>query len=277
MRTGRLTNDKHTAQLRQVLLDAVCSAGMVLRGYFGRITNPRLKGSSSSVVCDADLAAEKIIMSKIRRAFPGHGIIAEESGYVEGEQDYTWVVDPLDGTSNFVAGLPWFGVQIGVLKGTKVVMAAMYLPLENLLYYAERGGGTTRNGTPVELIPEKRLKHTLCAFGFDPDVSQEWRRRNVELLFRFAGGVRNIRATNSLVDFCLTLDGRLGGFANLCTMIWDIVPVSLILPEAGGRFTGLDGRPIEFDPGPQSCKQVFKVLGASKALHPKLLKLTSNA
>ncbi len=256
---------------QHVLLECLKEAGKVLLGYFGRVTNPRRKEAASSVVCDADLAAEKLILRHIRKEFPTHNIIAEESGRIWNGSEYTWVIDPLDGTSNFVAGLPWFGVQIGLLNGNKPVIAAMYLPQERALYFAEGGRGAWRNGRRVQVTRETKTQNVLCAFGFDPTLGRETRAK-VELLFRVSGVVRNVRTTNSLLDFCYTVDGRLGGCLNLKTMIWDIVPVSLMLPEAGGRFTNLEGREIEFDLGPRASAREYAVLGGSPVLHQKLLR-----
>jgi myo-inositol-1(or 4)-monophosphatase len=255
------------------LLECVQMGGEVLRGYFGKLVRPRQKEAPSSIVCDADLDSERRILRNIRARFPGHNTIAEESGRVWRGSEYTWVIDPLDGTSNFVAGIPWFGVQIALLRGPKPVMGAMYLPLEDRLYFAEAGKGAYRNGKRVRVTAEPELHRVLCAFGFDPAPERRW-RRSVELLFRVSAAVRNTRTTNSLVDFCYTVDGRFGGCINLKTKIWDIAPVALILPEAGGRFTYLDGSPIVFELGAAGIERNYPVLGGSARLHAKLAALT---
>jgi myo-inositol-1(or 4)-monophosphatase len=258
---------------RATLLESVKIGGEVLRAYFGKLVRPRQKEAASSIVCDADLASENRILRHIRARFPRHNTIAEESGRSWRSSEYTWVIDPLDGTSNFVAGIPWFGVQIALLRGTAPILAAMHLPLEDTLYFAEAGGGAYRNGKRVRVTAERELHRVLCAFGFDPAPERRW-RRSVELLFRVSAAVRNTRATNSLVDFCYTVDGRFGVCINLKTRIWDIAPVALILPQAGGRFTYLDGSPIVFDLGIRGVEQDYVILGASGKLHPRLVSLT---
>lgn len=261
------------AQLRRTLLECADGAGRILRRYFGRVSNPRLKESHVSVVCDADLAAEEYVVKLIRRRFPDHRIVAEESGLTAADSEYTWVIDPLDGTSNFVAGIPWFGTQIALLRGTQPILAAMYLPIEDSFYFAERGRPALKNNRVTRVTDERTLKHTLCAFGFDPTGEAQRRRARAELLVRISGAVRNIRATNSLVDFCLTADGRLGGCLTLNAKIWDIAPVSLILPQAGGRLTDLRGAPLDFDLGSEACNSIYQVLGSSRRLHPELVAL----
>src|SRR5436190_16171994 len=117
------------SKYKKLLLELVREGGGILMKHFGRIRQVRQKENPSSVVCEADVAAEQHSIERIRHEFPDDGIIAEESGFVAGSSEFTWVIDPLDGTSNFVAGLPWFGVQIGVLRGSRPVVAAMYLPV----------------------------------------------------------------------------------------------------------------------------------------------------
>jgi len=260
-------------QFKVALLQCVRIGGEVLRGYFGKLVHPRQKEAASSIVCDADLDSEKRILRHIQARFPGHNTIAEESGRVWRGSEYTWVIDPLDGTSNFVSGIPWFGVQIALLRGLEPILGAMYLPLEDTLYFAEAGHGAYRNGKKVRVTAEPDLPRVLCAFGFDPAPVRR-SRRNVELLFRVAAAVRNTRTTNSLVDFCYTVDGRLGGCINLKTRIWDIAPVALILPEAGGKFTYLDGSRIVFDLDAQGINRNYMILGGSARLHAKLAALT---
>jgi myo-inositol-1(or 4)-monophosphatase len=258
-------------RFKKDLTEMVCAAGEILLGYFGRVTNVRQKESPSSVVSDADLAAEAHIVRHIRRRFPDDSIIAEESGYTQGSSAYTWVIDPLDGTSNFVAAIPWFGVMVGVLRAGLPVAAAIYVPTERALYYAEKGAVVSRNGHPIHLTSETKLSNVLCAFGFDPGANPRRTRSNLELLRRVSAGVRNTRATNSLIDFCYTLEGRLGGCINLNCKIWDIVPVALMLPEAGGKITDLKGNPLRFVLNDLSHS--YGMVGASRVLHRQLLAL----
>ena len=261
--------------IERSLIELVQGAGEILLKYFGKIVKVRQKEHPSSVVCDADLAAEKYLVRHIAARFPHDNIVAEESGYRPGTSDATWVIDPLDGTSNFVAGIPWFGVQIGVLRKTSPVAAAIYVPTERALYFAAAGQGVTKNGKTLAVTPERKLKNVLCAFGFDPTADRRRNRENTELLRRVSAGVRNIRATNSLIDFCYTLEGRFGGCINLNTRIWDIVPISVMLPEAGGKFTDLKGDELRFLPA--APDHSYAVLGASRALHPQLRTLLSKA
>ncbi len=276
MTPSPIHNPKNEAAIKRCLLECVRAAGEVLLTHFGSISSVNRKESAASVVCAADWAAERNIVERIRARFPTHGILAEESGFTRGSAPYTWVIDPLDGTSNFVAGIPWFGVQIGVLRDALPILAAIYLPTDDRLYVAEAGQGVRRNNQPIRVTSERRLDHILCAIGLDYSGDEADTQRDAALLGTVAAAVRNVRATNSVVDFCLTLDGRLGGFINTSTRVWDIVPVALMLPEAGGKLSDLAGQEIAFDLTADIGTRTFGVIGASAALHPKLLAVATS-
>lgn len=261
------------ASLKPTLLQCVTDAGALLLKYFGKVRRIRQKGEPSSVVCEADLASEDLVSRLIRARFPETCIIGEESGCSGTDSEFTWVVDPLDGTSNFVAGLPWFGAQIGVLRDSQPVCAAMYLPVLEQLYFAETGKGAWEGKRRLQTTRETDLEKTLCGFGFDPGQNVRAAQRTANLLTRVARGVRNTRATNSLVDFCYTLEGRFGTCVNLSCKIWDIVPAALMFPEAGGAFTDLQGAPIDFRRGQDDPSHSYQVAGGSRVLHRKLVQL----
>lgn len=263
-----------TKLLKRCLVECVQAAGTILASRFGKISSSRRKENRTSIVCQADLAAEDRIIRHIRSLFPSHGIIAEESGCQTGRDEFTWVIDPLDGTSNYVAGIPWFGVQIGLLRGATPVMGAIYLPVTDTLYLTEAGRGVFRNRRRVYLTAERELANVLCAFGMDAAGGNKENLANARLLARIAGAVRNIRTTNSLMDFCYTIDGRLGACINLNTKLWDILPAHLMVQEAGGRFTDLFGGELNFEMTPQNFDRNFAILAARAGLHTKLLALT---
>lgn len=260
-------------QMRRTLQECVLAAGAILLRHFGRTTWVRQKRDPSSVVTDADLASEQWLMKRIHSRFPEHGVIAEETGYRRQASEFTWVIDPLDGTSNFVAGLPWFGVQIAVLQNHVPILAAMFLPVTGTLYSAERGKGVYRDRTRVHVTRESALNNVLCAIGLDAAASGSQNRWQANILHRVSHAVRNVRATNCLLDFCFTIDGRLGGCLNFNTKIWDIAPLCLMLPEAGGKVTDLTGRSIAFRPDVEPFDRDYAVLGANSSLHRRLLTL----
>jgi len=240
---------------------------------FGGTQAVRSKGDVSNVVTDADLASERIIVDGIRRAFPTHSIIAEETGYVPAGSEFTWVVDPLDGTSNFAAGIPWFGVLIAVLRAGRPVAAVLHLPAMSDLYVAEAGSGAYRNGNRVTVTKSQALHEVLWAYGMDAKSSQSESELDVRLLFQLLGRVRNIRATNSLVDAAFTADGRLGGVLNRSTRVWDIAAPMLIVQEAGGLYTDARGQPLVLDVSPAGPEKQYAVLAGAPHLHAEVAAL----
>ena len=135
--------------------------------HLGRTGKAIVKESISSVVTEADLAAERAILEVLDGAPEAFNVISEESEYMDRHSEYTWVVDPLDGTSNFASGLPWFGVIIALFKGDTPVMGGMYLPVDQQLYLAEAGGGATRNGDALHVTPSTKLSEQLVVYSFD--------------------------------------------------------------------------------------------------------------
>lgn len=242
-------------------------AGRSLLETFGTSQVVEQKGDFSNVVTAADARSEALIVRGIRKAYPDHSIIAEETGCDLRESPFTWVVDPLDGTSNYAAGLPWFGVLISVLKNGVPVVGVMYLPATGDLYTAEAGAGAFRNGKPIAVTGEQRLENVLWAYGMDGGGSDEQAVRNTLLLAKLLGRVRNIRATNSLVDPAFTADGRLGGMLNQSTRLWDIAAPMLIVQEAGGLYTDLAGQPLDLDISHTAADREYAVLAGAPELH----------
>lgn len=257
--------------MRELMIESVRAAGRVLLDHFERVGEVRVKESHSSVVTAADLASERCLVERIRARHPGHGIVAEEGGYQPGSEPWTWVIDPLDGTSNFAAGLPWFGVLLAVLEHGVPVLGAAYLPATDTLYSAEAGQGTLRDGVPVGVTGETDLTKVLCAFGLDASSDEAATLEGARMLARLVTRSRNVRTTNSLVDCCYTVDGRLGAWVNLATRIWDIAAPRLLLQEAGGLLTDLEGAPIAFRLDSEPFDRNYPVVGASRALHPQVL------
>lgn len=257
--------------MNEMVEDALRRAGRILLERFGQGGEAREKQGQSSIVTDADLASERTLLEFLRDAFPGDGILSEEAGLQEGRTGACWIVDPLDGTSNFAAGVPWFGILLARAEGGRAQLAWAYLPALDMLYRAEEGKGTFRNGTRVQVTAEVQLRRLLVAFAFDATPVDAEREQSVRLLSQVAARVRNVRATNSLVDACYTADGRFGGWVNLGCCLWDLAVPSLLLQEAGGILTDLGGKPIPLAPTGSDWNRARAVVGASQAVHPLLI------
>ncbi len=254
----------------EFLVVSARAAGAVLETHFGRLTSVRTKESAASVVTEADLAAERCLFARIRSRFPEDGFLGEETGFHPGRSDRVWVVDPLDGTSNFVAGLPWFGVMIAAVEAGEPREAVLYLPALGATYTAQEGRGARRNDAPLTVSPDADLARVLIGFGLDGTADAATLRRQGLLLAAVAQHCRNVRATNSLVDFCYTAEGHLGGTINFNCKLWDLAAPTLLIREAGGVVTDLAGRAPDFRVGAEAATRTHTVLAAAPALHPQL-------
>ena len=263
-------------EIKDVLVDCATQAGAALRRRFGRTKKSQRKESQSSVVTEADLVSEQCILEIIQSAFPHHNVLSEEAGFADKGSDMTWVIDPLDGTSNFAASIPWFGVLIAVLREGVPVAAISHIPMEYATYLSEEGKGVTRNGKPVEMTPETDLSNLLCSYGMDYSDDPKKTRKDVALMSRLVSRVRNVRITNCLVDFCYTIDGRFGACLNGNTKIWDIASPLLMMREAGGILADFQGNELKFDLTPNACERSYEVIGTTRKLFPQLLELIAN-
>ncbi|MDX1285833.1 MAG: inositol monophosphatase, partial [Draconibacterium sp.] len=234
-------------------------------------TEYTVKESQSSIVTKTDVESEKRIMQIITEAFPKHNLLGEETGFQNKYSEYTWVVDPIDGTSNFAAGIPWFGVIICVLQGFKPAMAGCYLPVQNQLYFAEKGKGATMNDNPISVSKESELKNILAAYSLDYSNEPGKTERESNIIQKLVKNVRNLRSTNCLVDLCYTADGKLGASINQTTKIWDIAGPALIIEEAGGMATDLKGVPFDFSVTEKNYDRNFEIIASNKKLHPALV------
>ena len=228
------------------MISALRAGGEVQLGYFDRQFEVTQKESQSSVVTEADIESERVIIDIIRAGFPGHNIVSEECGLVNNGSEFTWVVDPLDGTSNFASGIPWFGVLIAVLKGEVPVMGGAFLPVGDVLYIAEKGRGAYRNDELMPVLTKRVLKDSLVGFGIDFSDDDAYLDRGVGLYQSVVKGSRNIRSTNSLLDFLYVAEGKFGAAINMHTMIWDIAALQIIISEVGGTMKGIDGEVIRY-------------------------------
>ena len=252
--------------MKDKLISSLKSSGEKLLEYFTKPLEIKQKESQSSILTKADIESEKVIINIIRKEFPGHSIISEEAGYINNKSDYTWIIDPLDGTSNFASGIPWFGVLITLFKKNEPIMAGAYLPVQDILYFAEAGMGASRNGQPLPKLTEKDLKDSLVAFCVDYTEDIHLLNRGLEIYRYLIKESRNIRSTNSLLDFLYVAEGRFGAVVNLFTRVWDIAGLGLMISEAGGVMKNINGNNIQFTVGKQIMQVNFPVIAGSKEI-----------
>jgi len=261
--------------MEDILMLALRDAGALLLGYFDKPVDAIQKESQSSIVTDADLGSEKLIVSIIRSEYPSHNILSEECGFIDNKSEYTWIIDPLDGTSNFLSGIPWFGVLITLFRGNLPEMAGAYLPICEDLYFAEKGKGALKNDNPFSLPADKALKDSLFAICVDYTEDQDFLNRGLETYKSIVRQSRNIRSTNSLVDFLYVAEGKFGGVMNLFTKVWDISGLGLIISEAGGVMKNINGNDIHFSISKELIEENFPVVAGNKKIVEQILSINS--
>lgn len=199
------------------------------------------KKGHNDYVSEADRAAERAVISVIQKHYPDHAIQAEESG-VQGESDTVWIVDPLDGTTNFLHGFPVFAVSIGVQHKGRMEHAAVYDPMRQELFTASRGQGAHLDGRRIRVSRRNVLDQALIGTGFPIRQADPHLRPYLDMLAKIilnTAGVR--RAGAAALDLCYVAAGRLDGFWETGLSPWDLAAGSLIIREAGGLVSGLDG------------------------------------
>lgn len=262
--------------MKELLKIALHEAGKILLDNFGKISEYSIKENQSSIVTKADIESEKKIIEIILEKFPDHNTLGEETGFQNRNSEFTWVVDPLDGTSNFAAGIPWFGVIICVLKNSVPFMAGCFLPVQNEIYFAEKGKGATRNNEKIKVSGETELKNILAAYSLDYSDEPGKTEREAKLIQQVVSKIRNLRSTNCLIDFCYAADGKLGACMNQTTKIWDIAAPGLIIEEAGGIVTDMQGNQFDFGLNADNYDRNFTIVGSNKILHSELIKILNN-
>lgn len=225
-----------------VAVRACRAAGRIQRAAFGTAHTVEHKGEIDLVTA-TDRRSEKAILDIISRACPGHGILAEESDPRTGDAEHLWVVDPLDGTTNFSRGFPYFCVSVALARAGQVIVAAVYQPLLDEMFTAIRGHGAFLNGSPLRVSGQARLDQAFLATGFPYDIRRS-RRTNIDHFRNFATRCLAIRrAGAAALDLAYVAAGRFDGFWEIKLRPWDIAAASLLIEAAGGRVTSLAGRP----------------------------------
>ncbi len=238
-------------------------AGGILRAGYERAHQVEYKGTID-LVTEVDRQSEDYLLAEIQRDFPGHRIVSEEAGVIHGQAGDQWLVDPLDGTVNYAHGVPFFSVSLAYLHDGIVSLGAVYDPLRDELFSAERHRGAHLNGRPVRVSSAVDLDHSLLVTGFPYDI-RTTTNDNLENYARFSKLSQGVRRLGSAaLDLCYIASGRLDGYWELSLKPWDVAAGGLIAEEAGASLTAIDGRPDYLSP---PCSLV----AAAPGLHAAML------
>lgn len=226
--------------VKRIGISAAYHGGEVLRSYLGNLSEIRKKGAID-LVTDADIHAEKTVVQTLREHFPDHGILAEERGEEAGESDHLWIIDPLDGTTNFAHSIPIFSVSIAFAYQGEIVFGTVLNPLTQELFVAEKGKGAFLNGVPIAVSQTAQASEALLVTGFPYNFKEIFDtviQRFGDCL-RAAQGVRRLGAAS--LDLCFVACGRFDGFWEQNLKPWDTAAGFLIAEEAGARVSDFSG------------------------------------
>ena len=262
--------------MKDILIGSLKLGGTTLLEYFDKPLREMQKESQSSIVTEADLKSDSVISEFLSSRFPEHNILSEESGFRNNNSKFTWVIDPLDGTSNFAAGIPWFGVLVTLFQNNVPVMAGAYLPVFDTIYFAEKDKGAFRNDMKLDKTRNTSIKNSLIAFSVDFSEDEEFLDRGLSFYKFIIKHSRNIRSTNSLVDFIYVAEGKFGGCINLFTRIWDISGLGLLISETGGIMKDISGEEIQYEIDNHAMNRNYPVICGTENVLGLLEKFTSN-
>ncbi|MBU0561220.1 MAG: inositol monophosphatase [Bacteroidetes bacterium] len=221
----------------RTLEEAAIIAGNIIRDGFRKQFSIEFKTNKMNLVTEIDKKAESAIINYVQKNFPSHGIIAEESGSTGAKSKYVWVIDPLDGTTNFAHGLPIFSVSVGLMKSGKTICGVIYDVMRDAMYSAEVGSGAFMNGEKIKVNENDDLEEGVIVTGFPYNI-RENPDNAIEKFNRFLMNARAVRRLGSAaIDFCYVAEGVFDGFWEVHLNPWDVCAGKLIVEEAGGIVT----------------------------------------
>ena len=240
-------------------------AGEIIREGFGTNFSVEYKTNLSDFATAIDKKSEAAIIKFIKKEFPTHAVLAEESGEHKSTSDYLWVIDPLDGTSNFAHGLPIFAVSIGLQKNGETICGVVYDVMRDEIYSAEKGGGSFRNGQKLQVSTNHDLRKSMLVTGFPYDIQDnpDFAIERFAAFLKASGAVR--RLGSAAIDMCYVASGVFDGFWEVHLHPWDICAGKLIVEEAGGVVTNFTGEVIDI-----YSKQI---LATNKFVHQSMIQV----
>lgn len=255
-----MTNEVLPNGARAIAIRVALDAGAILRGRLNQTREVDYKGVID-LVTDADRASEELISGRIKEAFPDHGFLGEEGTRGADGAEFNWVVDPLDGTTNYAHAYPHFAVSIALERNGQAVLGVVYDPMRDELFVAERGQGATLNGAPIQVSVEDDLLRSLLATGFPYIPKQRGEALAIwNALMDACQGVRRDGA--AALNLTWVACGRLDGFYERNLKPWDMAAGSLIVEEAGGSVSDYAGGAFDL--------YGIEVVAAGSGLHGSL-------
>jgi myo-inositol-1(or 4)-monophosphatase len=250
--------------MRNFAISLATEAGKILRDNFGRNIIVSHKGQID-LVTEIDLLSEKFIKEQILSHYPRHQILAEEGGLTADKSEYLWIIDPLDGTTNYAHGYPVFAVSIALEYAGEVVLGVVYDPMREELFVAEKGAGATLNNRAIHVTTRQQVSDSLLVTGFPYDIKKS-ALNNLNYFSQFCLTARAVRRDGSAaLDLCYTAAGRFDGFWEMKLGPWDAAAGVLLVQEAGGCVSQFDGSEFNL--------RAPELLASNGLIHQEMLQL----
>ena len=257
--------------LLKVMIDAVRKAARGLTRDFGEVAELQVsKKGAGDYVSAADIKAEQVLFEELMRVRPGYGFIGEERGLIEGsDKTHTWIVDPLDGTTNFLHAIPHFAVTAALERDGVIVAGVTYNPISNEMFWDEKGKGAYLNDKRLRVAARRHLDETVLATGI-PFIGKPGHAVFLKELHQVSQKVSGVRRFGSAaLDLAYVAAGRFDGYWERGLQNWDMAAGTLLVTEAGGKVTDADGDIAPLHSG--------TVLASSLELHPLILETLKGA
>jgi myo-inositol-1(or 4)-monophosphatase len=250
------------------------SASEIANKNFGKVKGTTKSGDNNQVLTQTDLEIGKFIISEIEKEFPEYNVIDEEAGVIDRSSNFTWVVDPIDGTSNFANGIPTFGIIIGLLGKDVPIAGGVALPRFDRIITAEKGKGAFEGNNKLQISNEPELKKSLIAYGIDghqenPNLTRDESKIITELVLN----IRNLRSSNSVFDSVMVMQGSYGAYMSRTSKIWDNVGQHIIIEEAGGVYTNYFGEKCDYSEPLKKAGMTFNCCFGASQIHEQIQEL----
>jgi myo-inositol-1(or 4)-monophosphatase len=253
---------------KQTLLEAIHAGGTELKRFFNSEFKISHKEGINNLVTEADHAAEAAILGIIKKNFPDHQVLAEETGEHIQESEYKWIIDPIDGTVNFAHGIPLCSVAIALERDGALIMSSVFAPILNEMFFAEKGNGAFLNGKKISVSDENSVLKSCLVTGF-PYTYINIPNGPLEVFGRLIRkGIPVRRLGSAAIDLCWVACGRFDGFYEHKLEPWDSAAGSLLVEEAGGKVTDFDGK--IFSP------YQHRIIATNGKIHEELLKCVND-
>ena len=253
---------------KDTAVEVALQAGQVLLSGWGKPVRQAEKKSAIDLVTEIDRQADQLITSALHRAFPTYGILSEEGSQDIEHAGARWIIDPLDGTTNYIRGIPMVAVSIGLEKEGELALGVIYNPITEELFIGEAGQGATRNGEPIHVADTSDLGRSVLASGFPYDA---WSNPDNNTA-QWSGLIRRVISLrcdgSSAMDLCQVACGRLDGYWERGIFAWDLAAGALIVREAGGLVSDYAGSGSFLDRG--------EIVAATPGLYSQILELVQN-